>query len=63
MNGFLDLAILQIDDAGVDKLPFVPMGDSDTLTQGQDVFATGTTAGKNKARICNSRRLIRQYLA
>lgn len=49
MNGFLDLAILQIDDAGVDKLPFVPMGDSDLLTQGQDVFAIGSPLGLERS--------------
>lgn len=49
MNGFLDLAILQIDDEGMDKLPFVPMGDSDTLTQGQDVFAIGSPLGLERS--------------
>lgn len=45
MNGFLDLAILQIDDPSVETLPFVPMGDSDLLTQGQGVFAIGSPLG------------------
>jgi serine protease Do len=49
MNGFLDLAILQIDDAAVDSLPFVPMGDSDALTQGQDVFAIGSPLGLERS--------------
>lgn len=45
MNGFLDLAILQIDDSAAESLPFVPLGDSDTLTQGQPVFAIGSPLG------------------
>jgi serine protease Do len=45
MNGFLDLAILQIDDPVAETLPFVPMGDSDALTQGQQVFAIGSPLG------------------
>lgn len=45
MNGFLDLAILQIDDPAVESLPFVPLGDSDSLTQGQGVFAIGSPLG------------------
>jgi serine protease Do len=49
MNGFLDLAILQIDDPSVDKLPFVPMGDSDALTQGQQVFAIGSPLGLERS--------------
>lgn len=49
MNGFLDLAILQIDDAAVASLPFVPMGDSDALTQGQDVFAIGSPLGLERS--------------
>lgn len=49
MNGFLDLAILQIDDPSVDTLPFVPMGDSDLLTQGQAVFAIGSPLGLERS--------------
>lgn len=49
MNGFLDLAILQIDDAAASALPFVPMGDSDALTQGQDVFAIGSPLGLERS--------------
>jgi serine protease Do len=49
MNGFLDVAILQIDDPAVDKLPFVPMGESDSLTQGQDVFAIGSPLGLERS--------------
>lgn len=45
MNGFLDLAILQIDDPLAESLPFVPIGDSDLLTQGQSVFAIGSPLG------------------
>lgn len=49
MNGFLDLAILQIDDEAVNHLPFVPIGDSDALTQGQDVFAIGSPLGLERS--------------
>lgn len=49
MNGFLDLAILQIDDPDVDKLPFVPLGDSDSLTQGEPVFAIGSPLGLERS--------------
>ncbi|MFO1484018.1 MAG: trypsin-like peptidase domain-containing protein [Verrucomicrobiaceae bacterium] len=49
MNGFLDLAILQIDDPAASALPFVPMGDSETLTQGQDVFAIGSPLGLERS--------------
>lgn len=49
MNGFLDLAILQIDDPDVAKLPFVPIGDSDALTQGEPVFAIGSPLGLERS--------------
>jgi len=49
MNGFLDLAILQIDDPAAEKLPFVPLGDSDSLTQGQGVFAIGSPLGMERS--------------
>jgi serine protease Do len=49
MNGFLDLAILQIDDPAAAALPFVPMGDSETLTQGQEVFAIGSPLGLERS--------------
>jgi len=49
MNGFLDLAILQIDDTAAESLPFVPMGDSDALTQGQQVFAIGSPLGLERS--------------
>jgi len=49
MNGFLDLAILQIDDPAAALLPFVPMGDSETLTQGQEVFAIGSPLGLERS--------------
>jgi serine protease Do len=45
MNGFLDLAVLQIDDPDANDLPFVPIGDSDALSQGQPVFAIGSPLG------------------
>ncbi|MBE7494319.1 MAG: trypsin-like peptidase domain-containing protein [Verrucomicrobiaceae bacterium] len=50
MNGYLDLAILQIDDEqAVKGLPFVPIGDSDALTQGQQVFAIGSPLGLERS--------------
>ncbi|HRJ07390.1 MAG TPA: trypsin-like peptidase domain-containing protein [Prosthecobacter sp.] len=49
MNGFLDLAILQIDDPAAETLPFVPIGDSDSLTQGQQVFAIGSPLGLERS--------------
>jgi serine protease Do len=49
MNGFLDLAILQIEDPTTKKLPFVPLGDSDVLTQGQPVFAIGSPLGLERS--------------
>ncbi len=49
MNGFLDLAILQIDDPAAESLPFAPMGDSESLTQGQEVFAIGSPLGLERS--------------
>lgn len=49
MNGFLDLAILQIDDPAASKLPFAPLGDSDLLIQGQPVFAIGSPLGLERS--------------
>lgn len=50
MNGYLDLAILQIDDEESAKsLSFVPIGDSDALTQGQQVFAIGSPLGLERS--------------
>lgn len=49
MNGFLDLAILQIDDPAASSLTFVPLGDSEALTQGQEVFAIGSPLGLERS--------------
>lgn len=49
MNGFLDLAILQIDDPAVSSLAYVPIGDSDLLIQGQAVFAIGSPLGLERS--------------
>lgn len=50
MNGYLDIAILQIDDEESAKsLSFVPIGDSDALTQGQQVFAIGSPLGLERS--------------
>lgn len=45
MNGFLDLALLQIDDASVADLPTVVIEDDEGLAQGQRVFAIGSPLG------------------
>ncbi len=45
MNGFLDLALLQIDDEEAKKLPHVVLGESDTISQGEHVFAIGSPLG------------------
>lgn len=45
MNGFLDLALLQIDDESVAELPTVVVEESDALLQGERVFAIGSPLG------------------
>jgi len=45
MNGFLDLALLQIDDASVAALPVVVVEDEEALVQGERVFAIGSPLG------------------
>jgi serine protease Do len=45
MNGFLDLALLQIDDEAVAELPTVVVEDGDALLQGERVFAIGSPLG------------------
>lgn len=45
MNGFLDLALLQIDDEDAKGLPFVVLGESDVIAQGEHVFAIGSPLG------------------
>jgi serine protease Do len=45
MNGFLDLALLQIDDEAVKDIPHVVLGESDTIAQGEHVFAIGSPLG------------------
>ncbi len=40
-----DLALLQIEDAAVAGVPFLPIGDSELLSQGQPVFAIGSPLG------------------
>lgn len=44
-NPMFDLALLQIDDPAVANFPFVPIGDSNQLPQGQSVFAIGSPLG------------------
>lgn len=45
MNGFLDLALLQIDDPEVKHLSHVVLGESDAIAQGEHVFAIGSPLG------------------
>jgi serine protease Do len=45
MNGFLDLALLQIEDDSVAGLPHVVLDSSDQLAQGERVFAIGSPLG------------------
>lgn len=45
MNGFLDLALLQIDDESVAQLPMVVLEPNDSLVQGERVFAIGSPLG------------------
>jgi serine protease Do len=45
MNGFLDLALLQIDDPNVAQFPHVYLDERDLLTQGERVFAIGSPLG------------------
>ena len=50
MNGFLDLALLQIDDkSAAAKLPHVVFGDSDAIAQGEHVFAIGSPLGLERS--------------
>lgn len=50
MNGFLDLALLQIEDEkAVAKLPHVVFGDSDAIAQGEHVFAIGSPLGLERS--------------
>ncbi len=45
MNGYLDLALLQIDDGAAATLPHCVLGESDVLNQGDPVFAIGSPLG------------------
>ena len=44
-NAEMDLALLKIEGGEKIKFPFVPLGDSDDLRQGQPVFAIGAPLG------------------
>jgi len=44
-NGFSDLALLKVNDAGAGPLRSVPLGDSDGIRPGQPVFAVGSPLG------------------
>lgn len=45
MNGFLDLALLQIDDDSVAEFPTVVLEPNEALVQGERVFAIGSPLG------------------
>ncbi len=45
----LDLALLKIENAGNTVFPTVPIGDSNSLTEGQTVFAIGSPLGLDRS--------------
>lgn len=45
LDADLDLALLKIEDLGGHRLPTVPLGDSSTLAQGENVFSIGSPLG------------------
>lgn len=45
MNKFADLALLKVEDAGAPKFQRVLLGDTDSLAQGERVFAIGSPLG------------------
>jgi serine protease Do len=45
MNKFQDLSLLKIDDKDAPKFAYVPLGDSDSLSVGEHVFAIGSPLG------------------
>ena len=50
MNGFLDMALLQIEDEkAAARLPHVVFGDSDAIMQGEHVFAIGSPLGLERS--------------
>jgi len=48
LDARLDLALLKIEDAGEAVFPTVPLGDSDSTTDGQGVFAIGSPLGLDR---------------
>ena len=48
LDARLDLALLKIDDGGSTVFPFVPLGDSNALTEGQTIFAIGSPLGLDR---------------
>jgi serine protease Do len=49
LDAKLDLALLKIEDAGSTIFPTVPLGDSNTLVEGQTVFAIGSPLGLDRS--------------
>jgi serine protease Do len=45
----LDLALLKIEDAGKTRFPTVPLGDSEEVAQGAQVFAVGSPQGLERS--------------
>jgi serine protease Do len=45
MNKFQDLALLKIDEKETPKFAFVPLGETDTISVGEHVFAIGSPLG------------------
>lgn len=48
LDAKLDLALLKIEDGGNTVFPTVPLGDSNSLTDGQTVFAIGSPLGLDR---------------
>lgn len=48
LDSKLDLALLKIDDPAATNLPTVPLGDTNTVTEGQTVFAIGSPLGLDR---------------
>ncbi|MFT3869678.1 MAG: trypsin-like peptidase domain-containing protein [Nibricoccus sp.] len=49
LDAKLDLALLKIEDASGTVFPTVPLGDSNTLVEGQTVFAIGSPLGLDRS--------------
>jgi serine protease Do len=48
LDSKLDLALLKIEDTNSTTFPFVPLGDSNSISEGQTVFAIGSPLGLDR---------------